>query len=423
MIRHIKKLIASRSDTERTVLKNSAWLFVAEIGVRIARGGLGIVAARMLGVSGLGVFSYAIAMGGFLTFFEDAGIATFVTRTLAGNHGDKEKVFGTAMVLKLVLGLAAAALFIGIGPAASSVPDSNALFPVVAVLMFCDALRGFLFSVTRAEQRMHVDSKIQISTNAMIVAFGIAFMAISPTPLALAAGYALGSALGTVAMLAAIRDRIPNLIRSFSRPLFKEIFLAAWPFTVLAVSNVLIFNTDTLFLGHYSTPSEVGFYSAASRLVQMFYIIPSLIATSTFPVLVAKASAGLSIRRTVTALSAGLGALSLPLIAVMTAGSGTIVAILFGKEFAPAGLMVSILALSYVPVYVGAAMNNAVLARNMQGRFVAANLFGVVANIGLDFLLIPKYGGVGASIASVVGLTVITVATGILMGRRNVLGS
>lgn len=423
MITTLRNHITQLSANKKKVLQNTFWLSAAEIGSRVARGALAIFAAKIIGVSGLGIFSYAIALGGFITFFEDAGVATYVTRSFARNDTDRHIILGTAFVLKLFLGIIAFSLFVGIGPFVSSIPEARVLIPVAAVLLFFDALRGFFFSITRAEQRMHIDSQVQILTNGLIVVLGIGLLYLSPTPLSLVTGYALGSALGTGVMFYVIKDYFPNIRKTFSKKLFWDIFLAAWPFTIMAISNVLIFNTDTLFLGYYGTTQDIGWYSAASRLVQMFYIIPALFSASTFSLLVQKSADPAGIRAAIKKSLWLMIAIATPLVVIMTIGASPIINILFGPAFAPAALMLAILALSYIPIYIRSILNNIILVLDKQRHFVYANIAGVVVNIGLDFLLIPHYQGIGASIASVAGLTTITLVTMVLIKKHNLLNA
>jgi PST family polysaccharide transporter len=406
------------TEGKKTILRNTAWLTGAEMMSRILRGILSIVAARMLGTEGLGVFSYAIALGGFLTFFEDVGIGTYVTRSYARNDQNKQNVFGTALVLKLLLGLTALAVFIGLGPVFSAIPESNIIIPIVALLMFSDQLRGFFFTITRAEERMHVDAIVQIITNVLIAILGIGALAITARPLFLAFGYLTGSVIGTIIMMIVIRNYIPNIRNVFQKDLFKEIVTASWPFTILAISNVLIFNTDSIFLGYYGTPTDVGLYGAASRLVMMFYILASLFSVVTFPSLVQKIAQGIPIRAAIKKSLLLMILITIPLITGMTFGSSLIMQILFGASFVAAAPILAILSLTYIPVFTRSVLNNAILAKNIQRKFVWANIAGVMVNIGLDFLLVPHYLGVGAAIASVAGLTTISVATAVILWKK-----
>ncbi len=415
MIAYLKKRFLERSATEHTVIKNTGWLFVGEVGSRIARGALAIIAARMLGVSGLGAWSYAVALSGFFTFFEDAGIGMFVTREFAKGSDSKESIFSTAIVLKLGLLALAIALFLGIGPLISDIPEATAILPIVALVFVFDSLRGFFFSISRAEQKMDTESKVQIVTSLLVVGLGVLFMLISPTPLSLALGYAAGGGIGCLLIFLSVKKYIPNLVTFFSKQLFVHIFKSAWPFTILAISNIVIFSTDTILLGHFASVHEVGLYGAASRLVQIFYILPALFATVTFPVFVKKSVGETGIWFALRKSLLLMTAVMIPLVLVMMFGSHLIIKILFGAEYAPAGILLAVLSLSYIPVFIGTLLNNVVFAENKQKQFVVANIIGMVINLILNLILIPKYHALGACVSTVTALSVITAITAIKM--------
>ena len=407
----IKKYIDKRSPTEHTVIKNTGWLFIGEIGSRIIRGTLAIIAARMLGVSGLGEWSYVIALGGFLTFFEDAGIALFVTREFAKDSEEKESVFATALVLKILLLTIAVSIFLIVGPIMSSIPTATKIIPVVGMVLFFDSLRSFFFSVSRAQEKMHIESAVQIVTNTLVVIFGVTFMALSPTPLSLAFGYAFGGGIGCLIMFLSIRTYIPNIKDSFSKELFLHIFKSAWPFTILATSNIINFSADTLLLGHFSNAQEVGWYSAGSRLVQMLYILPVLFATGIFPVLVKKSQGPDGFRSALKKAVQLMLIIVIPLVLVLIFGSHIIITILFGKAYDHSATILAIMSLSCLPVFIGAMYNNAIYALNEQKKFVVANVIGMVANVILSLVLIPRFHAIGAASATVLALSITALIT------------
>lgn len=419
MIHRIKKFIKDRNATQYAVIKNTGWLFFGEIGSRAARSVLAIIAARMLGASGLGEWSYAMALGGFLMFFEDAGIGLFVTREFTKDTEKKKEVFGTALVLKLILLGAATLLILGVGPFISSIPEASTILPVVAIVLIFDSLRGFFFSISRAEEKMHVESRTQLITSLLVVGFGLLFLLISPTPLSLALGYALGGAIGFLIIFLSVRKYIPNLISSFSKKLFKHIFFSAWPFTILAISNVVMFNTDTLLLGKFSNVTEVGWYNAATRIVQIFYIIPALFSVVTFPVLVKKATGPGGLKFALRKSLLLMTVVMIPLILVLTLGSTLIINTVFGKEYAPAALPLAIMAFSFIPVFIGTMLNNAVFALDKQKKFVLPNIVGIIMNAGLNLILIPRLHATGAAIATVISLSAVTLITVIQLRTTN----
>jgi PST family polysaccharide transporter len=150
----------------------------------------------------------------------------------------------------------------------------------------------------------------------------------------------------------------------------------------------------------------------------MFYILASLFSVVTFPSLVQKIAQGIPIRAAIKKSLLLMILITIPLITGMTFGSSLIMQILFGASFVAAAPILAILSLTYIPVFTRSVLNNAILAKNIQRKFVWANIAGVMVNIGLDFLLVPHYLGVGAAIASVAGLTTISVATAVILWKK-----
>ena len=62
MFKKLKALLFENQTDRQTVLKNTIWLFVGELGVRALKILIFIYAARILAAREWGVFSYAIAV-------------------------------------------------------------------------------------------------------------------------------------------------------------------------------------------------------------------------------------------------------------------------------------------------------------------------------------------------------------------------
>lgn len=407
----LRSLLFQNTTTQQTVIKNTVWMFLGEGMSRISRALLVIIAARILGTEGLGVFAYVMALGGTFLFFEDSGVSLYLTRELAKNPERKEVLLGTAILLKTTLLTTALLLFIIFGRFFATLPGSASLIPVMALVLLFDSLREFAFSINRAQQRMEVEAGVKFITNLIVFIGGIVLISIQPSALMLTIGYAIGGGAGLVLILIYALKYLSNPFKNFSRSLLGEIFHAAWPFTILTISSILIFNTDLLFLGKLTSASEVGAYTAAQRLIQMCYIVPALFASITFPVFAKKTTevGGYThaLEKTFAFLLGILGAL----IIGVYLWAPRLVSLLFGAEFSASSAIVQVLAFGLIPIFISTTYSNVVFALNKQKSFVLIQLGGVILNIILNALFIPSLGGVGAALASVLSFSAMALAT------------
>jgi len=53
---------------------------------------------------------------------------------------------------------------------------------------------------------------------------------------------------------------------------------------LLGLLGIIMINTDILMLSFLKSESEVGLYAAANRPVQIFYVIPEILAAALFPI-------------------------------------------------------------------------------------------------------------------------------------------
>ena len=82
--------------------------------------------------------------------------------------------------------------------------------------------------------------------------------------------------------------------------------------------------------------------------------------------------------------------------------SDWLVNLLFGNGYQQAGAVLAIHTWAGVFVFLGVASGNWFLAENLQRYYFYRTAVGAFANIGLNFLLIPKYGIYGAAWATVI---------------------
>jgi O-antigen/teichoic acid export membrane protein len=78
------------------------------------------------------------------------------------------------------------------------------------------------------------------------------------------------------------------------------------------------------------------------------------------------------------------------------------VRVLYGRPFADAGPILAVHIWSSVFVFLGVARGQWLVNEKLQHFYLASTMVGAVANVGLNLVLIPRAGGLGAAVATVV---------------------
>ncbi len=382
----------------QTIAKNTFWLAAGQVGSRLLRAAIVIYAARTLGAGSWGAFAYALGIVTFLTVFSDIGINGIITREAARSPALRDRYLASAFALKLVLIAlltAAAALTL---PYLTKIAEARALLPILLFVFAFDTLRDLGSAFARALEQMQIEALAGILTNAAIVFLGFLFLALAPTSAALAWGYVLGSASGAILIAFALRKHLRRLRGAFDPRLWRQIMRTAWPFGLLAMMGAVMLNTDIVMLGWLRSPQEVGYYSAAQKIVQLLYVLPTFFASSMFPLLTRLAREDALAARTFLEKSvAGVLMLAAPLAALGAAFGGTIIKTLFGAAYAPAAPAFSILMLTLILTYPSILIGNAIFAYRRERAFVSFVLLAVTLNVAWNFALIPRFGIAGAA--------------------------
>lgn len=415
MFKRIKEWLLQNRTVSQTIAKNSVWLFSGQLIGRLLRALIVIYAARVLGVSSWGAFSYALGVAAFLTVFSDIGVNALLTREAAREPELKTKYLATALAIKLFL---LAALVVGVLLSfrhLTNIPEAAAVMPILIFVFAFDTLRDLGSAIARSLEKMEIEAGIGIFTNAAIVVLGFLFLTASRTTTSLAYAYSLGSGLGLMAMLYVLRTHFQGLARNVTKSLIKPILATAWPFGLLGIMGVVNLNTDIIMLGWMTSAKDVGYYAAAQKLIQLLYVPPALLATSIFPIMSRLAARGGEGAKALLEKSLALSiAAAVPIAVMGMLLASPIIGVLFGEEYRPATLTFQILLLTIFIVYPSVIVGNAIFAYDRARSFVFFAAAAILGNVAFNALLIPLWGIEGAAISTVLAQLV----TNILIWRK-----
>lgn len=399
----LKTFLFANTSTSQTIAKNTVWLFFGQMTSRVLRAAIVIYAARVLGAGSWGAFSYALGIVTFLTTFSDIGINALITKEAVRYPDLKDRYLSTAFFMKLTL----LSILVGVTliafPYLTNIPEAAAIMPILIFVFVFDTLRDLGSAISRAMEKMQIEALTTVFANFAITALGFVFLWHYGTGFSLALAYAIGSAAGLIAIFFAIGQDFRTLVSNFSSAFIKPILTTAWPFALLSVMGIAMLNTDIIMLGWMRSVEEVGYYSAAQKLIQLLYVIPALVASSVFPVLArftqeAPEMARMILQKVVRLMFA----LSLPIALIGIFFGSFIITLLFGAEYVPAILTFQILIATVLIVYPSTPLGNAIFAYDQQKSFIGIVAVALIGNVAFNLLLIPRWGIEGAAISTII---------------------
>ncbi|MEH1970645.1 flippase [Nostoc sp.] len=388
----------------RAIIANTGWLFADRILRMGASLVVGVWVARYLGVQQYGLFNYALAFVSLFSPIFTLGLDDVVVRHLVRQSEDKEDILGTTFWLKLLGGIAS--VLVAVGTMFFLGEDETLKIWLVAIL----AIAG----IFRAADTIELWFQSQVQSKYTVIAKNTAFLLNSVIKIALILTKAplLAFAWVTLAEFAmsAIGLLIVYQVKGSSLLLWRWSFSAAK--TLLKESLPLIFSgfailifmkIDQVMLGQMIGDSEVGVYSAAVRVSEIWYFIPAAIVSSVAPSIYAakEKSESLYYQRIGQLLSL-MTCISLAIALPMSFLSDKIIMVMFGSGYAEAGSILAVHIWTSLFVFMGLATSPWFIAEGLNHVSLGKTLFGAILNIILNLLLIPKYTGLGAAIATII---------------------
>ena len=401
----VKNLSQFKSHTKmRKILSNTGWLF----GDRILRMGAGLLVgvwvARYLGTKDYGLFNYAMAFISLFTPIFTLGLDDVVIRQLVKEYSDKEEVLGTTFALKFIGGIISVLLAVG----CALLLGGKNIFAIWLIGIL--AMTG----VFRTADTIDLWFQSQVQSKYTVIAKNIGYL----LSILLKVGLILNKApliAFAWATLAEIIIGAIGLIGIYQVKGFSKIWNWKWNFTtaknLLRESFPLIFSgfailifmkIDQIMLGQMQGDNEVGIYSAAVRVSELWYFIPTAIVSSVSPsIYAAKEKSERHYYKRIGQLLRLLTYISLAIAIPMTFLSENVILIMFKEEYIAAAPILAVHIWASVFVFMGVATLPWFIAEGLNHISLGKTLLGAILNIILNFLLIPEYGGLGAAIATI----------------------
>ena len=386
----------------RRVIANIGWLGADRI---LRMGGallVGTMLARYLGPDNFGIFNLANAIFVLFNTVSTLGLDYLVVRDVVLHPETNHDLLGSAALLKAVASvvttLAAIAFAWLMHPGEPVLVGMVALLSVAAITQAFDVVDFFFQGKTLSQHTVLPKLLVFVVVNLLRLlaiyrhASVLVFVELA----------AVEIAAGELALLASYL-RFPHAIPAWraSAVRMRSLLRQGLPLMLAGLLVMLYMRVDQVLLGYLAGTRTVGLYSAAIRLSEIWYAVPVLICNSFMPRLLLSFSDDRkhyeqrlqTLYNLLVAVSVALAIATLPV-------SRWVVMLIFGKAYLPAAGILNVHIWTGVFVSIGVLGGQQLIHEQMQMVELRRAALGMVVNVGLNLLLIPRFGALGSAWAT-----------------------
>lgn len=391
------------SEKKSMVAKNLFWAVVGKVTTLLGSLFVGVIIARYLGPEQYGLMNYVISYVQLFQIIAVFGLDSIEVREEASGKEDFRVIIGTAFVVKMVLGGATVGLTVLTSLVMNADSYTTLLVAVYSMSMVANAFNVIRNYFTAIVQNEYV-VKSEIARTLLGAAVKVALL-FSGAGLTL---FVLASAFDYVLLAAgyfvAYKKKIGSMAEwrfdcRYASYLLKESF----PVLLTSAAVIIYQRIDQVMIGQMIDNTSVGYFSVATRIVEILVYIPTILAQTLAPVLVSSRQVSEAKYRgqaqTFMNVALWLTALASAVTSILACW---MVQLLFGTQYLPAAAILQVLAFKAMAMALSSTAGSMLIIEELQRFAIFRDVLGCVACIVLNYFLLPVYGIMAAAVIAIV---------------------
>ncbi|MBO1926353.1 flippase [Thiomicrorhabdus sp. 6S2-11] len=383
---------------------NTSWM-MAEQFLRIIAGlFVGIWVARYLGPEQFGLFSYVLAFTAIFGGIAKLGLDGIMVRELV-NFPEKRDVFlGTAFWLKIIGAFMVMGLMAVIVPFTSNDATTNTFIFIIAAGLIFQSFEvvEFYFQSQVLAKIVSICKVIQLALSSVIKIYLVLNEAELIWFVLVTAFDAFSLAISY--FIAYKINQHSSFYKHFDLSIAKQLLKDSWPQIITGIAVLIYMKSDQVMIQYMIGSYYNGLYSAAVNLYLAWVMFPYVLTISVFPLIVKLKDDVLKYERFLVYLSAFVFWTSMLVFFIILLVGDLLINLTYGVEYKGSAIVLVILMFASAFTALGSVSGRYLTAENMLKKVASRTVIGAILNVILNFLLIPKYGIVGAAISSLISL-------------------
>ena len=396
------------SETKIKVFRNLYWAVLGKVVTLLGGLFVGILVARYLGPEQYGLMSYVISYVSLFQIFASFGMEGIEVREMSKDGVDVNLILGTVFRIKLILAIITVILVIG-----TALIFETSSFTIFLIVIYSFSIILNRFSVIRSYFTAIVWNEYIVKTEISRTILGAIIKIILLLCKAPLWTFVVASVFDIVLLSAgyilAYQTKIaPMSLWKYDRNIAKYFFKQSFPLMLSGAAVVIYQRIDQVMIGNMIDKEAVGQFSVATRFVEVLIFVPTIIAQTITPVLVKlwnQSDKNLYKQRVQLFMNVTIwGCLLLALFVFIF--SDKLIIYTFGREYIPAIALLQVMVFKTFGIALAATSGQIIVIEELQKYAVIRNILGCFTCIGLNLLMIPILGVIGAAYVSIIATIV-----------------
>lgn len=384
-------------------LKNTSWMFLEQTLRMVSAFLVGVLIVRHLGPENFGILSYVLALSGIFGCIAKLGLDGVLTRELVGNPSSFSTYLGTAFWMKMI-GAVISTIAILFYLKLSNQSEVIIIYSTIIIsgLYFQSfEVIDFYFQSKVEYKYISLCKSIQLVISSLIKIYLVFingelylfFLVATIDQITLA----------FLLLFAYYKDTKINFYNKFSWELSKKLIQDSWPLIITSISITLYMRVDQVILENMLGNSDVGLYTAAVKLSEVWYFVPTIITSSLFPAMInSKKESIKKYEHRVASMYKLLLWISIIIAILVEFLSDDVINLLYGSQYLESSRILKVLIWNGIVVAIGSVWSRWILVENKQKLGIYQIPVSAFLNITLCVFFVNEFGLIGAAYATLI---------------------
>lgn len=390
-------------DVMSKIARNTSFFTLALVLQKIISLTYFTIYARALGPADLGQYYFAISVTSIFSIFIDLGLGNVVTREVAKYPEKARAIAASAVAVKLPLALITILAVVGWSAAWHYDGPTTQLIYISAIAMLLDSFTGVCFAVIRGRHNLFYESIASVLFQVIILVLSLIVLAkqlpIQWLMLTMVAA-SLFNFIYAFAVLSSVWKIFPKPV--WDKALIKQLFMIALPFGVFVIVQRFYTYFDSVLLFKFLGDWAVGLYQVPFKIIVALQFLPMAFVASLYPALSyywqhnREQLAGAFEQSVKYCLAI---AIPVTLGAIVLAEQ---IVLLFKESFSETALLLQVSMIAVPFMFLGFPVGSFLNACDRQKRNTINMTITALISAGLNIILIPRFGVMGACLTTVI---------------------